>query len=87
MSLQFHLAVEHLDVWTASSADDISFVVTFAMATSGRGSGVTGHCSVVIASMSLEFTGGKFRPPRHLLPRPQRRPPRFQSHRLGRQEA
>ena len=29
MSLQFHQAVEHLDVWLASSAD-ISFVITFA---------------------------------------------------------
>ena len=28
MSLQFHQAVEHLDVWLASSAD-ISFVITF----------------------------------------------------------
>jgi hypothetical protein len=29
MSLQFHQAVEKLDVWSASSAD-ISFVITFA---------------------------------------------------------
>jgi hypothetical protein len=29
MSLQFHRAVEYLDVWSASSAD-ISFVITFA---------------------------------------------------------
>jgi hypothetical protein len=29
MSLQFHRAVEYLDVWGASSAD-ISFVITFA---------------------------------------------------------
>jgi hypothetical protein len=33
MSLQFHLAVEHLDVWIASSADDLSFVITFASPT------------------------------------------------------
>ena len=32
MSLQFHQAVEHLDVWLASSAD-ISFVITFASPT------------------------------------------------------
>ena len=32
MSLQFHQAVEHLDVWIASSAD-ISFVITFASPT------------------------------------------------------
>jgi hypothetical protein len=29
MSLQFHQAVENMDVWSASSAD-ISFVITFA---------------------------------------------------------
>lgn len=29
MSLQFHQAIEHMDVWCASSAD-ISFVITFA---------------------------------------------------------
>ena len=29
MSLQFHRAVEYLEVWSASSAD-ISFVITFA---------------------------------------------------------
>ena len=29
MSLQFHRAIEYLDVWSASSAD-ISFVITFA---------------------------------------------------------
>jgi hypothetical protein len=29
MSLQFHQAVDHMDVWSASSAD-ISFVITFA---------------------------------------------------------
>jgi hypothetical protein len=33
MPLQFHQAVEHLDVWIASSADDISFVITFASPT------------------------------------------------------
>jgi len=32
MSLQFHQAVEHLNVWIASKAD-VSFVVTFASPT------------------------------------------------------
>ena len=32
MSLQFHQAVENMDVWSASSAD-ISFVITFASPT------------------------------------------------------
>jgi hypothetical protein len=32
MALQFHQAVEHMDVWSASSAD-ISFVITFASPT------------------------------------------------------
>ena|SRR5215468_1043637 len=39
MSLHFHRAVEHMDVWSASSAD-ISFVITFADPT---GSGFHGR--------------------------------------------
>lgn len=39
MSLQFHQAVEHMDVWSANSAD-ISFVITFASPT---GSGFHGR--------------------------------------------
>jgi hypothetical protein len=39
MSLQFHRAVEYLDLWSASSAD-ISFVITFA---SPDGPGFHGH--------------------------------------------
>jgi hypothetical protein len=38
MSLQFHLAIESMDVWSASGAD-ISFVITFASPT---GSGLRG---------------------------------------------
>jgi hypothetical protein len=39
MSLQFHQAVENMDVWSASSAD-ISFVITFA---SPNGTGFHGR--------------------------------------------
>ena len=39
MSLQFHRAVENMDVWSATSAD-ISFVISFA---SRAGPGFHGH--------------------------------------------
>ena len=63
MSLQFHRAVENMDVWSASSAE-ISFVITFA---SPAGPGFHG-CRGSLASWrplysskgAVEITGSPF---------------------------
>jgi hypothetical protein len=63
MSLQFHQAVENMDVWSASSAE-ISFVITFA---SPAGPGFHG-CRGFLASWrplysskgAVEITGSPF---------------------------
>jgi hypothetical protein len=64
MSLQFHQAVEHLDVWIASSAD-ISFVITFASPT---GPGFRGRLGFVASwrplyprTGAVKVTGSPFK--------------------------
>ena len=64
MSLQFHRAVEYLDVWSATSAD-ISFVITFASPT---GSGFHGRHGFLatwrplysLSTGAIEITGSPF---------------------------
>ena len=64
MSLQFHQAVEHLDVWIASSAD-ISFVIAFASPT---GPGFRGRHGFVASwrplhprTVAVRVTGSPFK--------------------------
>lgn len=54
MSLQFHQAVEDMDVWSASSAD-VSFVITFA---SPSGPGFHGRRGFLASWRSLRSRTG-----------------------------
>ena len=63
MSLQFHQAVENMDVWSASSAD-ISFVITFASPTGpgfhGRHGFLASWRPLYSSRAAVEVTGSPF---------------------------